>query len=62
MDYLQEGQRAVREFIDKHPEHEDEAMGLLELFEMEVDSGESESHEYDLLVGSLDDLLIEDED
>lgn len=47
----------VREIIKLHPNLEDEIIGLLELCEMEIELGESESHEVALCYKDIQELL-----
>jgi hypothetical protein len=44
---------------EQYPELKDEIMDLLQLCQDEIDEGGSESHEIELFIGSVDDLIEE---
>lgn len=56
---MDKARKLVKEFCVKHPKLVEEAEDLYDLYIMEVENGESENNEYQLLSSSLNDLLKE---
>ena len=49
----------VANSISKHPEHRDEILDFYQLYLDEVEAGESESNEYELLINSINETIDE---
>lgn len=51
----------AKEFIQKHPQHKGEVIDLVQLCKDEIEEGGSISHEINLCIGSIQDLLTNQE-
>ena len=61
---MQEMKRAIefaREFVKEHPNLKDEVNDLLELCYNEIEEGGSPTHEVELCIGSIKELLEEED-
>ena len=59
---LKKGRDFAREFIEKNPQHREEALDLYQLCVDEIEEGGSPQHELDLFIESCEQLLEDDED
>lgn len=51
----------AKEFIQKHPQHKEEVIDLVQLCKDEIGEGGSPQHEINLCIGSIQDLLTNQE-
>ena len=61
---MQEMKRAIefaREFVKEHPNLKHQVIDLLELCQSEIEEGGSPTHEVELCIGSIKELLEEEE-
>ena len=59
MDYREQLLTDARKAIAELPEHRCEIIGLCTLAVSEIEDGESAAHEYELFVGSVDEIRKE---
>ena len=50
----------AKEFIKEHPKLKEEVIGLLDLCQSEIEEGGSPTHEVELCLGSIKELLEEE--